>query len=815
MQFPESWLREHCNPPISSDALAERLTMAGMEVEESRPVAPPFHGVVVAEVLSVARHPNADRLSVCSVDAGTGAPLSIVCGAPNVRPGIKVPCALVGAELPPASVADAAPFRIKLGMLRGVESQGMLCSARELKLSEDHGGLLVLDPAAQVGQDIRTHLNLDDRLLTLKLTPNLGHALSVHGVARELAALTGAPLRNASAEPVLVMHDAVLPVHVEATDLCGRFSGRIVRNIDPAARTPAWMVERLARCGQRSVTALVDISNYVMFEYGQPTHIFDLDRLPGGLSVRWGRAGETLKLLNGSTVEVDANAGAKVGVIAQGDTVESLAGIMGGDATAVSDATRNVYVEAAFWWPEAVAGRSRRFAFSTDAGHRFERGVDPAMTVAQLERVTQLILDICGGEAGPIDDQVLAMPQREPVPLRIARATKVIGMPLEQAQCEEVMRRLGFAFTAEPGRLLVTPPSWRFDIGIEEDLIEEVIRLIGYDALPVGAPLARLHSRVRSESMRGADALRTQMAALGYQETISFSFVDERWERELAGNADPIRVVNPMAAQWGVMRSTLIGSLVEVLRGNLARKADRVRVFELGRVYRRDPGVVDGPATVAGVAQPRRLAALAHGSVAPAQWGQGARAVDFFDVKGEIEALVAPRTARFVAAEHPALHPGRSARIEIDGRNAGFVGELHPRWRQAYELPAAPVVFELEVDALLDHPVPVYEPVPRQQSVWRDIAVIASDAVSHDELMACIEAGSGAGEAETMIRSASLFDVYRPAAPVRDMSAGERSLAVRLEILDDSATLTDERVDAVVKNLLATLQQRLGVRLRG
>ena len=809
MQFPESWLREHCNPPISSNALAELLTMAGMEVEESRPVAPPFHGVVVGEVLDVQRHPNADRLSVCSVDAGTGTLLSIVCGAPNVRPGIKVPCARVGAELSGAS--EGEPLRIKLSQLRGVESQGMLCSARELGLSEDHGGLLVLDSGARVGEDIRAHLHLDDRLLTLKLTPNLGHALSVHGVARELSALTGAPLRSAAAVPARVTHDAVLPVRVEAPDLCGRFSGRIVRDVDPAARTPAWMVERLARCGQRSVTALVDISNYMMFEFGQPTHIFDLDRLPGGLAVRWGRAGESLKLLNGSTVEVDA----KVGVIAQGDTVESLAGIMGGDATAVSDATRNVYVEAAFWWPEAVAGRSRRFGFATDAGHRFERGVDPEATVAQLERVTRLILDICGGAAGPVDDQVLALPAREPVLLRVARAAKVIGMPIGQAQCEDVMRRLSFAFTTEPGRLHVMPPSWRFDLRIEEDLIEEVIRLIGYDALPAAAPLASLHSRVRSESQRGADSLRGQMTALGYQETIGFSFVDERWERELAGNADPIRVVNPMSVQWAVMRSTLIGSLVEVLRVNLARKADRVRIFELGRVYRRDAEVADGPVEVAGVAQPRRLAGLAHGSVAPAQWGQGARAVDFFDVKGDIEALVAPRTARFMAAAHPALHPGRSARIEIDGRFAGFVGELHPRWRQAYELPSAPVVFELDVDALVERPLPAFEPLQRQQSVWRDIAVIAPDAVSHDALMACIEIGEGEGEGDAIVRSARLFDVYRPSAPVRDMAEGERSLAVRLELLDDKAPLTDERVDAIVGKLIATLQQRLHVRLRG
>jgi phenylalanyl-tRNA synthetase beta chain len=398
MQFPESWLREFCNPPLSSEALAELLTMSGMEVEEARPVAPPFARVVVAEVLAVERHPNADRLNVCQVNAGTGETLNIVCGAPNVRPGIKVPCALVGAELPASD--GGKPFEIKLGLLRGVESQGMLCSARELKLSEDHGGLLILDDAAIVGQNVREHLLLDDTLLTLKLTPNLGHCLSVYGIARELSALTGSPLLTPAFPAAPVKHEDVLPVKIEATDLCGRFSGRIVRNVNTRAKTPAWMVDRLARCGQRSVTALVDISNYVMFEYGRPSHIFDLDKIHGGLEVRWGSAGETLKLLNGNTIEVDA----QVGVIADDEAVESLAGIMGGDATAVSDDTKNVYVEAAFWWPEAVSGRSRRFNFSTDAGHRFERGVDPASTVAHIERITRLTLDICGGEAGPIDD---------------------------------------------------------------------------------------------------------------------------------------------------------------------------------------------------------------------------------------------------------------------------------------------------------------------------------------------------------------------------------------------------------------------------
>jgi phenylalanyl-tRNA synthetase beta chain len=811
MQFPESWLREFCNPPIDSAALAELLTMSGMEVEEQRPAAPPFTGVVVAQVLGVERHPGADRLGVCRVDVGSGTPLTIVCGAPNVRAGIKVPCALVGAQLPPADddkaddKAGGQPFVIKLGKLRGVESQGMLCSARELKLSDDHDGLLVLDDAAPVGADIRSHLRLDDTLLTLKLTPNLAHCLSVYGVAREVAALAGAPLAAPKVVPVPPRHADTLPVAVEAPDLCGRFSGRIVRNVNPKAATPAWMIDRLARCGQRSVTALVDISNYVMFEFGQPTHIFDLDKIHGGLTVRWGRPGESLKLLNGNTIELDA----EVGVIADAQAVESLAGIMGGDATAVSDGTTNIYVEAAFWWPEAVAGRSRRFNFATDAGHRFERGVDPARTVERIERITQLIVDICGGEPGPIDDQVLNLPKLEPVPLRVARAAKVIGMPVTQAQCESVMQRLGLQFTSVPGQLTITPPSWRFDLRIEEDLIEEVIRVLGYRTLPDTPPQAPVTARLRSESLRSLNALRRLVAGLDYQETISFSFVEERWEHQLAGNAEPIRVLNPIASPLAVMRSSLLGSLVSVLRNNLARKAARVRVFEAGRVFVRDSAAADGPVGVAGLQQPLRLAGLAFGSADGVQWGVKERAVDFFDIKGDVEALLAPRPAAFVPAQHPAMHPGRCARVEVDGVPIGHVGELHPKWRLAYELPAAPMLFELDAAALLERDVPSFAPVPRQQPAWRDIAVIAGDAVTHDALVGAIRDADRA-----LIRSARLFDIYRPAQPTADIAAGERSLAVRLELLDDDSTLTDARIDAVVAGVLKALHQRLGVRLR-
>ena len=806
MQFPESWLREFCNPPISSQALADLLTMSGMEVEDARPAAPPFTQVVVAQVLAVERHPNADRLNVCLVDVGTGSPISVVCGAPNVSPGIKVPCALVGAELPPAEGGDGSPFKIKLGSLRGVESQGMLCSARELKLSEDHGGLLILAPDAVVGQDIRTFLRLDDTLLTLKLTPNLAHCLSVYGVARELSALTGSPLLSPEFPPVMVAHDQTLPVKIEAIDLCGRFSGRIVRNVNPRATTPQWMVERLARCGQRSVTPLVDISNYVMFEYGRPSHIFDLDKIHGGLIVRWGKAGETLKLLNGSTIEIDA----QVGVIADNEAVESLAGIMGGDATAVSQDTRNVYVEAAFWWPEAVAGRSRRFNFSTDAGHRFERGVDPASTVEHLERVTQLIIDICGGEAGPVDDQVLNVPQHKAVILRIDRAARVIGMPVSQAQCEEIMQRLGLQFVSEPGRLIVSPPSWRFDLQIEEDLIEEVIRVLGYDKLPDTAPVATLVPVVRSEAKRSADTLRRQTADCGYQETINFSFVEERWERELAGNAQPIRVVNPMASQLAVMRSSLMGGLIGVLRYNLARKASRVRIFESGRVFLRDPLATDADTGVAGISQPMKLTGLAYGDAEPIQWAKKPRNVDFYDIKGDIETLLSPQTAQFVAAEHPAMHPGRCASIQLDGIQIGFVGELHPQWRQAYELPLAPILFEIDMAALLMRQLPKFASIQRNQSVWRDISIVAGASVTYNAINeAIVSAGT------ELIRSVRLFDIYKPQIPAADMSADERSLSVRLELLDDEMALTEERIEKAVAQVRTVLSTRLAVRLRG
>ncbi|MBA3774093.1 MAG: phenylalanine--tRNA ligase subunit beta [Ramlibacter sp.] len=805
MQFPESWLREFCNPPLTTQQLADTLTMGGLEVEELRPVAPPFTRIVVGEIREAAQHPGADRLRVCQVDAGQGALLNIVCGAPNARVGIKVPCALVGAELPPGE--DGKPFQIKLGKLRGVESQGMLCSARELKLSEDHAGLLELAADAPVGSDIREVLKLDDTLFTLKLTPNLAHALSVYGVARELSALTGTPLKLTEFPPVPPVHDARLKVKVSAPDLCGRFSGRIVRNVDTTAKTPQWMVDRLERCGQRSVTALVDISNYVMFEFGRPSHIFDYDKIHGGLDVRWGRPGEQLKLLNGSTVAVDET----VGVIADDRQVESLAGIMGGEATAVSHDTRNVYVEAAFWWPRAVQGRSRRYNFSTDAGHRFERGVDPSQTVAHIERITRLILEICGGEAGPMDDQLIKLPEQKPVSLRVARAAKVIGMPVTQEQCADALARLGLPATAVTGVLTVKPPPWRFDLTIEEDLIEEVVRIIGYNQLPTVPPLAPITARLPPEARRSRFAVRRLLAGLGYQETINFSFVEESWERDLAGNAEPIRLLNPIASQMGVMRSSLLGSLLQVLKFNLDRKAERVRVFEMGRVFLRDDAVATTDSTVRGIRQPMRLAGLAYGDADAMQWARKSAGVDFFDMKGDVEAMLSPLRAQFKASGHPALHPGRCASIWLDGRDIGVVGELHPRWRQSWELAQAPMLFELDLETIVQREVPAFEPVPKFQPVQRDIAVIVSDEIKHDAVMQAIQAAGTGG----LLRDAFLFDVYKPKQPVPGLALHEKSLAVRLTLGSREATLTDDQIDAAVKAVVDSIAGRLGGRLRG
>ena len=807
MQFSENWLRSMVDPKMTSSELSHLLTMSGLEVEEVEAVAPPFTNVVVAEVKEVAKHPDADRLNVCQVDVGSGTLLNIVCGAPNVRAGMKAICAKAGAVLPPG--ADGKPFAIKVGKLRGVESQGMMCSAKELKISEESSGLMELPADAPVGADIRDYLGLDDLKFTIKLTPNKADCLSVLGVAREVSALTGTPLHVPTTKQVAVNLDETLPVKISAPDLCGRFSGRVIRGLNARAATPDWMKQRLERSGQRSVSALVDISNYVMLEVGRPSHVFDLSKIHGGLDVRWGRKGETLKLLNGNTIEVDE----WVGVIADDQEIESLAGIMGGDSTAVSLDTTDIYLEAAFWWPNAIQGRARKYNFSTDAAHRFERGVDYATTVEHIERITALIVEICGTDAtrvGPVDDQSVNLPQPKPVAMRTARAAKVIGVPLTDEVVADIFTRLQLPFTFDNGVFHVTSPSYRFDIEIEEDLIEEVARVYGFENIPANPPVAASSMLIEPENTRSLFAIRHQLADLGYQEVVNMSFVEAQWEQDFAANADPIRLQNPIASQMSVMRSNLVGSLLANVRYNVNRKAGRVRVFEVGAVFKRNPEAEDGPLSIAGFDQPKRVAAIAYGPSVDEQWGEKTRQVDFFDVKADLEALFAPSVLRFVKGEHPALHPGRSAFVELDGKQIGFIGELHPRWLQKYDLPQAPVVFEVDAAALCLRAVPAYTEISKFPGATRDLALVVKQGVSAQEVLDTFHAEIASNPGGKIVQAVVLFDEYRG----KGLETDEKSLAFRFGLQDTQSTLQDDAVDAIMAAVARAAQEKVGAKLR-
>jgi phenylalanyl-tRNA synthetase beta chain len=807
MQFSENWLRTMVNPKLTSDELSHLLTMSGLEVEETALVVPPFSSVVVGQVVEVVRHPNADRLNVCQVDVGHGTNLNIVCGAPNVRVGMKVACAMAGAQLPPGP--DGKPFEIKVGQLRGVESQGMLCSARELKMSEDHAGLLDLPSDAPVGQNFRDYYELNDLKFTIKLTPNKADCLSVLGVAREVAALTGTPLHAPECTVVAPTMYEVLPVKVLDPDLCGRFCGRIIRGLDARAATPEWMKQRLERSGQRSISALVDISNYVMLELGRPSHVFDLAKIHGGLEVRWGRPGETLKLLNGNTIEIDQ----WLGVIADEQQLESLAGIMGGDATAVSLDTTDIYLEAAFWWPQAIQGRSRRLNFSTDAAHRFERGVDFASVVEHMERITSLILEICGKDhtqIGPIDDHVINLPARAPVQLRTAQATRVIGIDFTDAQIADIFTRLGLEFSQQPGLFSVTPPSYRFDIEIEVDLIEEVARVYGFENIPALPPVAAHAMTIHPENQRSLFAIRHQLADLGFQEVVNFSFVEEAWEQDFCANAHPIRLLNPIASQMNVMRSSLVGSLLANVRYNFNRKLDRIRIFEVGTTYQRDAAVVDGALSVAGYRQTKRVAAMVYGPVAEEQWGMHSRNVDFFDIKADLEALFAPSVLRFSKVNHPALHPGRAAEVELDGKVVGIIGELHPRWQQKYDLPLAPVLFEVDAEALQQRVVPSYHEISKFPPVLRDVALVVKQSVLAQDLVDDFNLEMANNPACKIMQSMVLFDEYRG----KGLAADEKSLAFRITMQDTQATLQDEAVEAALGAFIVAASVKHQAKLR-
>lgn len=785
MQFSEQWLRTWVNPALPSDELAHLLTMAGLEVEETTPAAPPFSKVVVAEVKTVRPHENADRLRVTEVDVGQGELIQIVCGAPNVAPGIKVPCALSGAVLP-------GDFKIKPTKMRGIESNGMLCSAKELGISSDAGGLMILSADATVGMDMRDFLQLDDMQFVLKITPNRADCLSIKGVAREVAALTGQNWCPVEIKQQTPQHDQTLPITITAKDSCGRYIGRVIRGVNARVATPEWMLRRLERSGLRSVSAVVDITNYVLLELGQPLHAFDLNKISGGIQVRMAQRGEKLLCLNERSVELDET----MLVIADDQQPLALAGLMGGMHSSVTDATQDIFLESAYFAPQAIAGKSRVLGFGSDAAYRYERGVDPQLQRAAIERATELLLSICGGSAGQLTEAVGNLPASRQVKLRTTRVERLLGVALDSALIGQILTRLGLPYGETDSVFTVDVPSFRFDLAIEEDLIEEVARVYGYENIPVQAPRSWLRMLPQPENLRPAQSLRTTMAQRDYQEVVCYSFVEDRWEADFAGNDNPIRLINPIASQMNVMRSTLISSLVDALISNLNRKQPRVRLFELAKVFHRE---------LAGFSQPTKLSGLAWGPRYAEQWALKTERVDFYDVKTDVEALIAPRSARFTPVQHPALHPGRAAAVIIDGKQVGVLGELHPRWVQAYDLPSAPVVFELDAAALQESACVKAQAVSKFQSVRRDMALVVPQDLAADTLLDQLKAA-----APSVVTDIALFDLYQGPG----VEAGKKSLAFRILLQDEGRTLTDEDVEPVMAALLQAAQS-LGATLRG
>jgi phenylalanyl-tRNA synthetase beta chain len=787
MKFSEQWLRTMADAPLDSAALSDALTMAGLEVEHREPAGPPLRDVVVARIESVASHPNADRLRVCTVDAGDSDRFTIICGAPNAAAGMLAPLARVGAKLP-------NDMTIRDTEVRGVRSQGMLCSAKELGLDDDASGLLVLPDNLAPGTELVKALALDDTLLTLKLTPNRADCLSILGIAREVSAVTGAPLTAPEVAPVKVTSAATHQVRVEDFAACPRFASRVIEQVNPNAPTPAWMKQRLERSGIRSIAAIVDITNYVMLELGQPLHAYDRALLEGNIVVRFARAGEKLLLLNGETLDLEPD----LLMVCDERKPLGLAGIMGGEYSGIGSETTNVLLEGAFWNPAVIQGKLRRLGFTSDAGYRFERGVDFELPPRAVERATELMLAICGGRAGPLSDLKGPLPAREPVRVRASRVRRLLGVALSIGQIADVFTRLKFGFTRDGDDFIVTPPSYRFDLAIEEDFVEEVARIHGYESIPAAGGAHKTAMLAISETARPLAMVRERMVARDWQEIVSFGFVDSDIEAALDPSGAPIRVLNPIAAQRNVMRRTLLPGLVEALQTNVNRRESRVRLFEIGRVYREPRAAED--------AQPMRIGGIAFGAALPEQWGiSPTRSVDFFDVKGDLEALAAPCRVTTERAEHPSLHPGRSARLRVDGADSGWLGELHPRLVRRFELAMPPVVFEIDLARLVARPAPSVRPISRQPVVRRDIAVVLDEAVPAQALFDALQS-----ERAPHVESFAIFDAYRGAG----LPPGRKSLAILVLMQDTARTLTDAEIDATVADIVSLLARRFGATLR-
>jgi phenylalanyl-tRNA synthetase beta chain len=791
MRFPESWLREWVATELDTEALSERLTLLGLEVDSVEPVAPPFSGVVVGRIDAVEPHPEADKLRVCRVDDGTGTAHQVVCGAPNAAVGLHAPFARVGAVLPDGTV-------IKATKLRGVESAGMLCSATELGAGEAADGLWDLGDDATVGADLRAHAELDASIFEIDLTPNRGDCLSLRGLARELAAATGEPVQARPPEPVMPALDDRFPVTLSAPTACPRYAGRVIRGVDPKAESPRWLRRRLEQCGVRPIQPLVDVTNLVMLELGQPMHAFDLAKLTGGIDVRMGRPDETIDLLDERTVTVDD----QTLLIADEGGPVALAGIMGGARTAVSEDTVDVFLESACFLPHAMAGRARRYATHTDSSHRFERGVDPELAPVAIERATELIESICGGRAGPVDDQVNRdhLPPRATIELRTERLRRLLGYAPAAEEVGAMLERLGMTVEPTADGWGAEVPSWRFDLAIESDLIEEVARLYGYNRAPRTHPRQAVRIAPQPETRRAVDALRDGLVERGWHEAVTYSFVDADVQAAVDPDPDPLALANPLSSDMGVMRTSIWSGLIQTAVHNLNRQQERVRLFEIGKRFR--------PQGEGSLSQTDGLAGLAVGPCWPEQWSAKARETDFFDVKGDVEALLAPlglARFRFQAAAHPALHPGQSARIEREGVQVGWIGTLHPRLQERFDLARAPVLFEIDLEPLLDQPLPAFGAVSRYPAIRRDLAIIVDEQVTSDALLASVREA-----APEELRDAFVFDVYRG----KGIDSGRKSLALGLILQGLSRTLTDSEVDNASNDVLAHLRSTHGATLR-
>ncbi|HSH98474.1 MAG: phenylalanine--tRNA ligase subunit beta [Methylophilaceae bacterium] len=783
MQFSEQWLRQFVNPAMNSDVLGHALTMAGLEVEEQKSVAAVFAGVVIGQILSAEKHPDADRLQICRVDVGSGEPLQIVCGASNARAGLKAPCALVGAALP--------GFNIKQAKVRGVESFGMMCSSKELGLAEESTGLLELPADAPVGMDIRQFLALDDQLFTLKLTPNRSDCLSIVGIARDVAAITGAVLNLPALNPVAVTSANQKSVAIEQTSDCLRYAGRLIEGVNANALTPDWMARRLERSGIRSISAIVDITNYVLLELGQPLHAFDAAKLQGDICVRSAKPAESIVLLNQQEVKVDTD----MLVIADDSGAIALAGIMGGASTSVNDSTQSIFLESAFFTPDAIAGKARRLGLSTDSSYRFERGVDYGNTLQALEYATQLIQQLCGGQAGPVIEVVGALPERKAVTLRHSKLQSILGIAISESQVAQYFAQLGFSSENKAGSFVVTPPSYRFDISIEEDLVEEIARLHGYDHIPAIAPQAALTMLPASESQLKPVWLRDIAVAHGYQEIVNYSFVEEQTEREILGNSQPIKLKNPIASNMSVMRSSLWVGLLDTLVYNLNRKQARVRLFEIGSAY-----TLDGEA----YQEKMLISGLAYGAASPEQWAEPTRELDFFDIKAVTDALGSLQV-EYKAAQHPALHPGQSAQIMLNNKAIGWFGKLHPKWQQHYQLPLATFVFELDATALLSRQLQTFTEVAKFPPIRRDLAVIVDENIEVKTLIDTMLSAQ-----ISVVNDVRLFDVYRG----KGIAENKKSLAFLVLMQDTQKTLTDVEADEAMSKLLDSIKKNHGAELR-